>query len=154
MRNKSIDIARAALTFYIVTIIHGVFWLDMIPHSYGSLLLFEMPLIFVISGYAYGLFERKTRFVLNTKNYILFVISRSSRILIPYFAYAVCCLLIIVPLDILDIKESSTDTTATILAWLNPITGGEGHAFGMLTIDAEDFVGSIFGISDKNLSIK
>ncbi len=131
MRNKSIDIARAALVFYIVIIIHGIFWLDVIPQTYGSLLLFEMPLIFVVSGYAYGLFEKKTRFVLNFKNYILFVISRSARILIPYFAYAICCLFIVVPLDI---KESPTDITATILAWLNPIRGGEGHSFGMLSM--------------------
>ncbi|MCC0175771.1 acyltransferase family protein [Waterburya agarophytonicola K14] len=131
MRNRNIDIARAGLIFYIVTIIHGVFWLDIIPHSYGSLLLFEMPLIFVISGYAYGLFEKKTQFVLNTKNYILFVISRSSRILIPYFAYAMCCLLIIFPLDI---KEAQTHITATIIDWLNPLSGGEEHSFGMLTM--------------------
>ena len=131
MRNKSIDIARAALIFYIVTIIHGVFWLDMMPHDYGSLLLFEMPLIFVISGYAYGLFEKKSQFVLNPKNYILFVFSRSSRILIPYFAYAIGCLLVVIPLSN---KQSPTDILATTIAWLNPITGGEGHSFGMLTM--------------------
>jgi len=131
MRNKSIDIARAILTFYIITIVHGIFWLDIIPHSYGSLLLFEMPFIFVISGYAYGLFEQKTKFVLNPQNYISFVISRTSRILIPYFAYAICCLFIVVPLDA---QKPPTNIAATILAWLNPIRGGEGHSFGMLTM--------------------
>lgn len=130
MRNKNIDIARAALTLYIVTIVHGIFWLDIIPHVYGSLLLFEMPLIFVISGYAYGLFEKRSRFVLNTKNYILFVISRCARILIPYFAYAICCLFIVVPLDI----KTSPNIMEIILAWLNPLAGGEGHTFGMLTM--------------------
>ncbi len=89
-----------------------------------------MPLIFVISGYAYGLFEKKSGFVLNTKNYILFVISRSSRILIPYLTYATFCLFIVV---LQDIKESSADITAIILAWLTP-PFGEGYSFGMLNM--------------------
>ena len=130
MRNKSIDIARGALIFYIITIIHGVLWLkvDIIPYPYFSILVFEMPMIFVVSGYAYGLFEKKSGFFLNTKNYILFAISRSSRILIPYLAYAMCCSLIVV---LLNVKGSPIDISAIILAWLNPFTRGEGYSFGM-----------------------
>ena len=130
MRNYNIDIARGALIFYIVTVIHGAFWLNIIPRPYSSLLLFEMPLIFIISGYTYALFEKKSGFVLNLKNYILFLISRSSRIIIPYLVYATFCSFIVV---LRDIKVSQIEITATIQAWLNPFTHGRGYSFGMLT---------------------
>ena len=131
MRNKSIDIARAGLIFYIITIIHGIFWLNIIPQTYGSLLLFEMPLIFVISGYAYALFEKKSGFVLNIKNYISFVISRGSRILIPYLVYVICCSFIVM---LLDNKESPADIIAILLDWLNPVSFGRGYSFEMLNL--------------------
>jgi fucose 4-O-acetylase-like acetyltransferase len=54
-RNKGLDVARGLVMFYIITIIHGVYWLGIFESDLSSLLLFEMPLIFMISGYAYAI---------------------------------------------------------------------------------------------------
>ena len=54
-RDIGLDAARGALMAYIVIIIHGVFWLGVIPTGPGSWLLFEMPPVFIITGVAPGI---------------------------------------------------------------------------------------------------
>lgn len=129
MRNKSLDIARGALILYIITIIHGAFWLDIIPRPYSSLLLFEMPLIFTVSGYSYAIFEKSKQFKLNLQNYVSYVISRSSRILVPYFVYALFCAAIPI---LIDFKDARSNILEPVLAWLNPFVYGKGYSIAML----------------------
>ncbi|MEM7113362.1 MAG: acyltransferase family protein [Chloroflexota bacterium] len=126
MRNRTVDIARGALIFYIVTIIHGVFWLNLLSLPFNSLLLFEMPLIFMVSGYAYALFEQNKDFVLTAKSYAFFVASRGTRILLPFFVYALISALWVIQ------QTGSESAIATLMAWLNPITYGRGHSLEML----------------------
>ena len=56
-RIHNLDTVRGVLMLYIVGIIHGQFWLNLIPLPQwaSSLMLFEMPAIFIVSGYAYAL---------------------------------------------------------------------------------------------------
>ena len=53
-RNVGLDVARGLLMAYVVIIIHGSFWLGIIPAPANSILLFEMPLIFIVSGAAFA----------------------------------------------------------------------------------------------------
>ena len=55
-RAVNLDVARAVLMAWIVIVIHGMFWLRLVPQPIASFALFEMPLIFMIAGGAYFLF--------------------------------------------------------------------------------------------------
>lgn len=57
-RVKNIDAARGMLMVYVVFLIHGLFWLNLTPQLASSWLLFEMPMISLISGYSF-FFVRK-----------------------------------------------------------------------------------------------
>lgn len=79
-RIHNLDTARGILMLYIVGIIHGLFWLKLIPQWASSLMLFEMPAIFIVSGYAYFLYENsmfnETQHQLSIKAYVLFLAAR------------------------------------------------------------------------------
>lgn len=82
-RDVSIDMLRGATMLYIIFIIHGFCWLgylavDTIPFS---IILFEMPIIFYISGVALHLSKQATFF--------RFLQSRILRIYLPYLIWAV-----------------------------------------------------------------
>ena len=40
---------------YIIVVLHGVVFLSIIPKRYWSLILLEMPLVFLVSGYTFAL---------------------------------------------------------------------------------------------------
>lgn len=96
-RVRNVDTARGMLILYIVFVIHGVFWLDLLPQLIASMLLFEMPSLFVVSGYSYYLYEKSRNSSgdneFSIKYYISFLISRCTRILVPYFIYATFCII-------------------------------------------------------------
>jgi peptidoglycan/LPS O-acetylase OafA/YrhL len=123
------------LIFYIVIIIHGIFWLKILPEPIGSLLLFEMPAIFVISGYAYYLFEqaspRFNQHTLHWKDYAHFVLVRAFRLLFPYFVYVIVC---IVMIDIYGRIQGDETILLHKLAvqWLNPFVYGGDDQHSML----------------------
>lgn len=126
-RNQYIDLIRGLLIFYIVSIIHGFFWLKLFPQAYSSLLLFEMPCIFIVSGYSYYLFESANK----TKNpslsflaFYKYLITRLCRLIIPYFAYAAVCAVIFIFL------EHPNNLWYSTIAWLNPFVYGDGYSFG------------------------
>jgi hypothetical protein len=37
-RNKGLDVARGMVMFYIITIIHGVYWIGIFESTFSSLL--------------------------------------------------------------------------------------------------------------------
>lgn len=134
-RIKTIDTTRGMLMLYIVFIIHGLFWLHLLPQSISSLLLFEMPAIFIVSGYSYCLYEQsKSGQAMqhpNIKAYSLFLAARCTRILLPYMVYAIFCILYIYAMAFIGdgVTASLLDLTRV---WLNPVKAGQGFSTGML----------------------
>jgi peptidoglycan/LPS O-acetylase OafA/YrhL len=121
-RVVGLDVARGLLMAYVVTIIHGAFWLGIIPAPQSSILLFEMPLIFMVSGAAFAHAPQPT----TLGAYGFYLLSRGVRILAPYFAYTFVCALI-------ASYARQTPLWETIVAWLDPVGRGSGHAYMMLT---------------------
>lgn len=122
-RVVGLDVARGMLMAYVVTIIHGSFWLGIIPAPVNSLLVFEMPLIFIVSGAAYAYAPKPAESV---RGYFTYLLSRGVRILTPYWAYTFVCALIVIYVRHMPALE-------TMLAWLDPFNRGVGHAYMMLT---------------------
>ncbi|MDP3608977.1 MAG: acyltransferase family protein [Methylophilus sp.] len=135
MRINALDCLRGLLILYIVTVIHGIFWLNIAPEAIGSLLLFEMPAIFVIAGYAYFLFEQNSpalnQRTLGWKTYSSFVLARTFRLLLPYFVYVIVC---IVMIEVYDAVKGDETILLHELAvrWLNPFTYGGYDPHSML----------------------
>lgn len=89
-RDSTLDCMRAMIMLYIVLVIHGIHNFHYLPtrsHLF-SLMLFEMPIVFFISGVSCMLSSRKT--VLQT------IESRLKRVLIPYYIWAFFALVSIV----------------------------------------------------------
>ncbi|MFZ2029842.1 MAG: acyltransferase family protein [Vitreimonas sp.] len=121
-RDVGLDVARGLLMAYVVIIIHGSFWLGIIPAPANSILLFEMPLIFIVSGAAFAHAPQPA----TLRAYGFYLLSRGVRILAPYWAYTFVCALIVIYARQLPVGE-------TLLAWLDPFRRAEGHAFMMLS---------------------
>jgi peptidoglycan/LPS O-acetylase OafA/YrhL len=121
-RVVGLDVARGLLMAYVVIIIHGSFWLGIIPAPANSILLFEMPLIFMVSGAAFAHAPQP----LSLRSYGFYLLSRFVRILAPYWAYTFVCALIVIYARHLPAQE-------TFAAWLDPFRRAEGHAYMMLS---------------------
>jgi peptidoglycan/LPS O-acetylase OafA/YrhL len=124
-RVVGLDVARGALMAYIVIVIHGVFWLGLLPQPWSTALLFEMPPIFAITGAAYFYAERGN--VLTPASYATYLARRLVRILAPYFAYVLVAAGVVLALNVSD------DPAAALWSWLNPNTRGAGHTTLMLS---------------------
>ena len=132
-RAVDLDVARGALMAWIVVVIHGMFWLRLVPQPIASFALFEMPLIFMIAGGAYFLSTPKARGGPTAPApgaYLDYVVRRCARILVPYFAYALVCAVIVLAIG--GEAPSFQNASSAIAAWLNPINGGAGHTMLML----------------------
>lgn len=125
MRNDAIDLSRGLLMIYIIILIHGSFWLNLIPRQFSSILLFEMPLIFLISGYTFGLTNTKSSY-LSLASYWIYFKARLSRILLPYTIYSLVCICIV------NYFSKSTVDITMILSWINPFLYGDGYTFSTL----------------------
>ncbi|MBS0386576.1 MAG: acyltransferase [Proteobacteria bacterium] len=121
-RVVGLDVARGLLMAYVVTIIHGSFWLGIIPAPANSILLFEMPLIFIVSGAAFAHAPQPK----TLRAYGFYLLSRGVRILAPYWAYTFVCALIV-------IYARGLPTLETLQAWLDPFRRAEGHAYMMMS---------------------
>ena len=117
---------------WIVIVIHGTFWLGVIPPGPGAWLLFEMPPIFVITGAAYFLGEGSKPDRLAPANYLDFLLRRGVRIYVPYLAYVLVAALVVTIVK-WDGPLSIGDIGARAWAWLNPVTRGAGHTWKMLS---------------------
>lgn len=148
-RSIAVDIARGGLMFYIVVIIHGIFWLELLPLKMSSILLFEMPLIFIISGYAYGLnssspsnpfktvhpsqlASHTPAYKLFLNQYIQFISTRFLRILLPFFAYALVCACLYMAY-VYKKQLGHLSNIDILVDWLNPVTRGKNAHFGYLS---------------------
>ncbi|WP_166240667.1 acyltransferase family protein [Paenibacillus turpanensis] len=86
-RDRGLDIYRGLIMLYIVGVIHVLFWYNPFETTLKSFLLFEMAIIFFITG-ASQTYSRP-------KSLLSFYYTRYGRILIPYFVYSIVCLLLI-----------------------------------------------------------
>jgi fucose 4-O-acetylase-like acetyltransferase len=133
-REQGVDAARGILMLYIVAGIHGFFWLNLAPAAIRAVLLFEMPLVFVVSGYAYSLQERSLPGLQRDRGaseYIYLMLRRLSRVLVPYMAYAVVCIGIVYGASVCcGVQGRSFFDLAG--SWLNPFEYGGDESLGML----------------------
>lgn len=88
-RDINIDVLRGVTMLYIIFVIHGLCWFGFVPINslFFSLLLFEMPVIFYISGAALKLSKRKP--------FTTYLKSRILRVVIPYVVWAIITILIL-----------------------------------------------------------
>ncbi|MBK6703212.1 MAG: acyltransferase [Caulobacteraceae bacterium] len=117
---------------WIVIVIHGTFWLGVIPAGPGSWLLFEMPPIFVITGAAYFLGEGSKQGRLAPANYFDFLLRRGVRIYVPYLVYVFAAAVIVTVVK-WDGPLTLGEIGARAWSWLNPVTRGAGHTWKMLS---------------------
>ena len=85
MRDAQLDIYRALLMMYIPCVTHVMYWLMDGREPLLSLLLFEMPLVYFVSGAALAV-SHSRRGLLDT------VLGRLHRVVIPYYIYALVLL--------------------------------------------------------------
>lgn len=78
MRDNKLDIYRGLIMMYIIGFIHTLYWLPNFG-KYKSLFLFEMSIIFFISGVSYSLSSKK--------KYLDYIKTRIVRIVIPYYGF-------------------------------------------------------------------
>lgn len=132
-RNIGIDVARALLVLYIVAVVHGVYLLNAFTHPIRSIILFEMPCIFVVTGYSYSLLStRYGRPTTDLSSYLRYCRSRFLRIVAPYLAYACAGL---IAHGCLSGMWTSPDLSAILTAaaaWFNPFTAGMGVTYSCL----------------------
>jgi fucose 4-O-acetylase-like acetyltransferase len=127
-RQIHVDVYRGILVVYIVLVVHGLYWLALTQHSLKSLVLFEMPAIFLVSGYSCALYETALGhpvLSVGVKGYANYLISRSTRLLIPYFGYAIVC-------AIIAYVARSDPFRDVLLAWINPFVLGQDKSFSTL----------------------
>lgn len=86
MRDKTLDHLRC-LAMLQVIVVHALYWPDFFSSArinlYKSLLLFEMPLFFFVSGASSGYSREESPWTSVRKRWL--------RILIPYWVYALIC---------------------------------------------------------------
>lgn len=124
-RVVGLDVARGALMAYVIIVIHGVFWLQLLPQPWSTVLLFEMPPIFVITGAAF--FYAEGNKALTLGGYAMYIARRFLRILAPYWAYALVAAGVVLALNI------KHDPLGALASWLNPATRGAGYTTLMLS---------------------
>lgn len=129
-RVVGIDVARGALMAWIVVAVHGVFWLELAPRQLASLMLFEMPVVFAITGAAYFLSQRGAP-PLSFAAYPRYLLRRGMRILVPYAAYALACAAIVIVFH-RQLAVDAGEALSIFRSWLNPIEAGIGHSAWML----------------------
>lgn len=93
-RDIQLDMYRGLSMIYVVCFIHVIYWLKIGSEPLLSLMLFEMPIIFFISGASLS-FNKKPRSFRKT------LWSRIRRVVIPYYIYAVVMVLIVALLSVI-----------------------------------------------------
>lgn len=88
VRDHQLDVYRALMMIYVPCVIHVLYWLQKGNSVINSLLLFEMPVIFYISG-APMCITGKKRSMRGT------ITNRVTRVLLPYYFYILCGIIFI-----------------------------------------------------------
>jgi multidrug transporter EmrE-like cation transporter len=120
IRNSDVDTLRALLIVYIVAVIHPMFWLDIAGGVPGTFLLFEMPCIFILSGYSYALSVRNGLIINSISDYLVFCIQRAARIIMPLLIYSLSCVLFLYLTEREKFFGDSGKILDLIQAWINP----------------------------------
>ena len=131
-RNTRVDVARGFLMLYIIAVIHGIYWLQLIGGSARSILLFEMPCIFFLSGYSYSLAQAAGVQINSVRRYCEYLLQRAVRILVPYWFYAIACLCVLFVKG--DPQQFGTPELklSALTSWLNPLSYGRNYSMGEL----------------------
>ena len=87
-RDVQLDLFRGLIMIYILCVIHVAYWLSASIEPYNSLILFEMPLIFFVSGAALQVSN-------NNRSVARQLINRVKRVLVPYYIYIVLTILML-----------------------------------------------------------
>lgn len=82
IRDEQLDLYRGLIMVFIVCFTHVAFWLKSASEPFTSIILFEMPVIFFISGAALQISNPKRGIIQTIGN-------RAQRILLPYYIYAI-----------------------------------------------------------------
>lgn len=85
-RDTNLDKYRGLVMAYIVCVIHLVYWMGFGDEPWRSYILFEMPVVFFISGAAHRMSKPKP--------FGSFLIGRLKRIVAPYYIWAIVSLLL------------------------------------------------------------
>ena len=93
-RDVQLDMYRGLSIFYVVCFIHVLYWLNIGKRPFMSMILFEMPVIFFISGASLS-FSKNPRPVKKTLE------SRFYRLLLPYYIYAAVMVVIVAALSVI-----------------------------------------------------
>lgn len=93
-RDYQLDIYRALSMIYVVCVIHVLYWLKLGCEPWISVILFEMPVIFFVSGASLS-FNKNPRSVLSTLK------SRFLRVMLPYYIYAIMMVLVVVVVSVI-----------------------------------------------------
>ena len=89
-----LDMYRGLSILYVVCFIHVLYWLNIGEQPFMSMVLFEMPVIFFISGASLS-FSKNPRPVKKTLK------SRFYRLLLPYYIYAAVMVMIVAALSVI-----------------------------------------------------
>jgi surface polysaccharide O-acyltransferase-like enzyme len=133
-RDGNLDTLRGIMMLYVVAVIHGMYWLNSVPSNLDSLLLFEMPIIFFISGCSFYYQINLAKFkepVGFGEFYYKFISGRTKKLLVPYLGYALCCIAL-VWFGSKDIDRNEVSFFTVAVAWLNPFQIGANYSIGML----------------------
>ena len=93
-RDIQLDMYRGLSMLYVVCFIHVLYWLNIGDQPFMSLVFFEMPVIFFISGASLS-FNKDPRPIMMTLK------CRFYRILLPYYKYAMVMVVIVAALSII-----------------------------------------------------
>ncbi len=109
-RDQELDLLKGFSIFWVI-IIHCIYWPNIIKQGVGvSMLLFEMPLIFLLIG-ATNIYAKK-RTIRN------FYFKRLYRILYPFWLYA---LVVIIYTAVTNSLSHKITFSSFITSWINPM---------------------------------
>lgn len=117
MRDKSLDIYRGLIMIYIIGVVHTIYWGVTISNTMKSLCLFEMPIIFFISGASHSLSGKK--------NIYVYYLKKVERILVPFFVFCLVILSAVFSLNCM-LKSYGASGALTLssydifINWINP----------------------------------
>lgn len=97
-RDIQLDIYRALIMIYIISVIHVAYWFDIVPEPWRSLILFEMPVVFFITGASLQV-SRSRKSVKAT------LINRAGRVLEPYYIYALAVVLMSLVMSVVSGRQ-------------------------------------------------
>lgn len=123
-RDTQLDAYRAYLMIYMVCIVHSVYWFNLGSEPLRSAILFEMPLVFFISGASQS-FKRGAALPTFRK----FVSNRAWRVLFPFYVFLSMTILSVLAASFVVPSVARNLNSLTLLSWLNALLTFGGVPF-------------------------